>query len=289
MLIVMSHCGILEIDGGALSVSFFFILSGFLTEMKYKNHEYALHKRLKKIYSPVLFLSLTISLFIYIYINKINNYKSVLIVLSNYFLIGNWFDFQIINSVTWFLCDLVFFYVFYPIIKKYDKKNNPLLRVCLIIAIKFFIETNFSYLSNYYFLTYKMPLYRLFDFYIGILLFNIKKATKVNIINKYISTFLVIVYMIINDIFTYTYIQAILSCYIIYSFSNNDVVNTNRCPVLSLFLYLGKNSFNIYLLHWPILELLRLLKINTNNILILILIISISIFIPILLFKEQNK
>lgn len=176
------------IKQGAIGMSLFFILSGFLLAYTYTDRRYQIREyffnRFARIY-PVYFLSAVLSIpFISGAGSEPLNgvVKIALLIISNIFLIQAWFVqfFPLWNDGgSWSISAELFFYVLFPylllLFRGLYLKN-------IIITLVFFyilcalpgIIINY-YPSNNDIIYYSVPIYRLSEFIFGILLYKISK------------------------------------------------------------------------------------------------------------------
>ena len=174
------------------AVSFFFILSGFLTAYKYKNNSDVNRKNLylyfinkiKKLYPLYFFLTL-ISISLYNFPSMFNqsNYGALLTsffqLVKNLLLIQAWFPSGYFSyiGVGWFLSALLFLSIFsFPVIKLFkgilNNKRYYFLRFFILLLILILLEIAYSYSMRNYDLSYYnyvFPFSRIFEYFIGIL------------------------------------------------------------------------------------------------------------------------
>ena len=193
--------------GGSCSVSFFFILSGFVLAMVYGdkvlkgdvNYSSFLVKRLSKIYPIHLFC-----LILWVIIKSINDMSFLSIdkichLIPNFLLLQSWLPDRGVyfsgNALSWFLSDMLFFYLMFPFVMHaifaINEQNNKLGRIgnkCIGLKYMFnSINTPFVvflillYGVVLYFvnkdlvhpLLYINPLFRIYDFILGIILYSL--------------------------------------------------------------------------------------------------------------------
>lgn len=180
---------------GAMSVSLFFILSGFVSvysqidktdyapSFRY-NFNYMV-KHLKKLY-PLLVVT-TFAFFIFEFVgDKTVSVLSWVRLVLNLLIVQEWIPVKntSINGVAWFLCTLVLFYFVFPWVLKRIQNNctkskaKNIIAVLVLIEVIIYIITLFipspayseDMLLNYrpgYWLAYRFPLCRLVDCLIG--------------------------------------------------------------------------------------------------------------------------
>lgn len=193
--------------GGSCSVSFFFILSGFVLAMVYGdkvlsgdvNYSRFLVKRLSKIYPIHLFC-----LIVWLIIKSINNMSffcmdKICHLIPNFLLLQSWIPDRGVyfsgNALSWFLSDMLFFYLMFPFVMHaifaVNGQNNKLGRIgnkCIGLKYMFnSINTPFVvflillYGVVLYFvnkdlvhpLLYINPFFRIYDFILGIILYSL--------------------------------------------------------------------------------------------------------------------
>lgn len=183
VLIFLSHCpygsnGVVFPRGGDIGVAFFFILSGFVLTSAYFNRDNIsrgafLKKRMIKIYPLHLLCAL--------YAIILNHVLSPDIIIPNLLLLQAWipslkYAFSL-NGVSWYLCDIMFFYlVFYYLLKLV--KSHYKFVVCLFVGIILLVAAILlpkcgDSLSDdaLTYWVYIFPPMRALDFILGMLLF----------------------------------------------------------------------------------------------------------------------
>ena len=182
--------------GGSCGVSFFLVLSGFVMMAGYGEKVLSpsfsfgnyLKRRIARIY-PLHFLCFLVALVL--------AYKSIdgnflLKLLPNLLLLQSWIPIQDIyfsgNAVSWCLSDLLFFYAVFPVlIRRFF--NGTLKRSLLFfgtLLVVYFMVFPFVPEEKSHALLYISPLFRLFDFILGILLYVVYR----NMQSKKITTWL---------------------------------------------------------------------------------------------------
>ena len=172
---------------GGIGVSIFFVLSGFI--MCYSYHDRHIKcslpsafsfsiKRIKKLW----YLNLAVMIWV-IFRKKNITLESIGL---NLFLLKTWSPmrsvFYSMNSVSWYICDIVFIYLFFPFILKRLKTASRIGNkywAVLRLVIAYGIMLVLGYVSSIVvvpktvsdgfvlWFTYVFPVYRLGDFYIG--------------------------------------------------------------------------------------------------------------------------
>ena len=165
-------------EGGAIGVSFFLVLSGFVMSLGYADkvsqnnfrwYDF-IFKRLIKLW-PLHILCL----FIWIgaaYMAWGGKDIHLLPLMGNAILLQSWFPIKEMegNSVAWYLSTLVSFYMIYPILAKLSLKKLIVFFCTLTLFISLFSNFIPAQLQEWYW--YKFPPTRLIDFVLGIILYH---------------------------------------------------------------------------------------------------------------------
>lgn len=168
--------------GGTCGVSFFMILSGFVMSAGYSdkvmeglNKKDFILKRLIRLY-PLHFLCLFSFLILHIAHISI---KSYILLIPNALLVQSWIPIKTVyfsgNAVSWCLADMIFFYIMFPLLAKWIYRNELKRCVCLSVFLLFFYVVIMLLLPDKYChpLLYISPIFRLLDFFIGMLTYKI--------------------------------------------------------------------------------------------------------------------
>ncbi|MEG2126042.1 MAG: acyltransferase [Bacteroides sp.] len=183
ILIFLHHSAVNFQAGGSCGVSFFMILSGFVMTAGYAqkvtepvfNYKSFLLNRLFRLY-PLHLLCLFV--FIALQFSSLN-YIGYFKLVPNLLLLQSWIPgmnyYFSGNAVSWCLSDMIFFYAMFPLlIRGYQKLNNKLLIWTLLSLGAFYFIILFSIPESYvHRILYISPLFRLLDFIIGILLYQL--------------------------------------------------------------------------------------------------------------------
>ncbi|MEG0731807.1 MAG: acyltransferase family protein [Vagococcus sp.] len=293
LFVILYHTMPQIFQGGFLGVNLFFVLSGFLmtgiilSELyatKTFNFEVFYKKRLKRIYPSMIFLIIT--LFIYVIFSQsmplwdyVKDGLASLLGLNN--------QWQLVNQVSyfdqfktlyllkhlWSLSMEIQFYIFYPLILHFifikQKRANKLIGIeqALVIAtlvsiitmsfLYFYVDVSFAYYST---------VARLFSFTIGGLFF-IKSITRKERINKnypikvaVCALLLLLLFLRLNDHSVLTYnggmvIFSLISGYLIFFTVESKMINQKlSSPVLS---FIGKRSYDMYLFYLPVIVIFQ--------------------------------
>ncbi len=289
---------------GYLGVSFFFILSGFVLAYSYKNkmeHHKITNKefwiaRVARIY-PLHLITLMIS--IPVSLNFVLNAKIITVAsvfIAHIFLLQSYipqetFYFNF-NGPSWSISDEFFFYLMFPFLINffYSKKSIVVLFLysMLFLVTLFFVKKEL--LKS---LLYINPLFRLFDFILGIILFNF--YVKLKNINWFgykatICEFLVIAIFLlfflnhdsIEQQYRYSIYYWIPMSLMILVFSFNRGFLSKILSSKTLFVF-GEISFSFYMIHQLTFSYLKIIIFENWIQLNPILFISISFSITLLL------
>lgn len=168
-----------------IAVSYFMILSGFVLSLGYYekiensdfNFKRFMGRRLIKIY-PLHLLCLLANI---ILVHDFSSHTMVC-TMPSIFLIQAWFPVSDIyyggNGLAWFLSDLLFFYLTFPlIVKAVSKLKLRLLLILAFILLPLTLMTGMS-LNTCFDVLYTCPLIRLVDFFLGIVVYRIYVQLK---------------------------------------------------------------------------------------------------------------
>ncbi|TGN30344.1 acyltransferase [Empedobacter tilapiae] len=278
-----------------LGVSYFYVLSGFVMIVAYKNLEKINSKkyyinRLARIY-PLHILSMLLVIF-FILLEIINNNIPKLAVLNHILLIQAWIPRTALtlNAPAWSISVETFFYLLFPFIFSYFKRIS--LIKTIIISIGFCLISqiiyNYYYFNIYegfrkdgYFLFYN-PLLHLNSFIIGIatgfLFIKNSSQKKYDLLIILLTCLLITVVYLSRNLFIHNGFFAPLFALLIYFISKNNGWITKLFTNKKL-IYLGEISFAIYLLQFPVFYFskysLKLLTIENELTLFLISLITL--------------
>ena len=245
---------------GALGVSFFFILSGFILKHAYSYSELNfLQFYRKRIFRVLPLHYLTLAIWVLIFFNgwgnslqdKLNSGVANILVIHSFFN-GQLFNLGF-NAVSWSISVELFFYAIFPVIRK----NQRCLYVFIVYGIVFAVlpksisdNINTAWPSFFYF----NPVSRLFEFSGGVALYtiykNITPAKTVASILQAISVALLIFSVLATAGFDTHHRNLILFfpfSLVILSFAWDGVLK-NVLSIRPLVL-LGEASFSLYMIH----------------------------------------
>lgn len=186
--------------GGALGVTMFLTLFGFLLTYRYLSQGTSASlpsitptglirfawKRTSKIYllHIIMMVIMVIVQLVQWQIQNYTEWTSLFIrIISHIFMVQSWIPVEAfyfsLNGLSWYLSTILFCYLCFPLLLRLLRKLNTVkvaffsliavfvLQVSIaMISIKFFLING----SDYYYLTYVCPLFRIFDFTCGCLL-----------------------------------------------------------------------------------------------------------------------
>lgn len=159
--------------GGALAVSFFFILSGFVTCLNMTSVSVAGVKRFMKSRVLAIYPLHWLALLVAIPVALMEGKEFVLShFASNALLLQAWSPLEAVhfsfNSLSWFLSSLLFCYILAPFIVAVSQRWKPLLWIiaAIVSATVFYVARHVPEADAYY-VIYLSPLTRVADFIIG--------------------------------------------------------------------------------------------------------------------------
>ena len=291
---------------GFLGVDLFFVISGYLiTKIYFKKKENNFfdffYKRLHRIAPSIIFtviLSVFFSLILFLP-NDLNNFWNsvlyTLLLVPNFYFLFTGGYFGGINELKpllhlWSLGVEVQFYFFFPIILLLIKKLKKIFFFLLII---FFV----SLITHYFFLMndlknlsfFLLPL-RFWEFIAGSIIFFVPRI-KLNYAHQYIiyiiSILLIFLIIFIKPNLLNDFIRQILICFcaslIIYL--GDGIKKYDYFLNFFLFKFLGKISYSLYLLHWPILVFAKYYLVREIFFYESILLLLFTVFISFLFWK----
>lgn len=287
-LIVLFHIVGKDFEfGGDCGVSFFFMLSGFV--LSYSNGQKMidgqfqllsfLKKQLIRFY-PLHILTLAVMILLEA---RLGRYYDWYQLLPSIFLLQSWFPFERIievgNASSWFLCDLLFFYVMFPTLYKcFYRLAAKWMAVCGVVFLAVYIVIVFSVpLQKVNYVVCLSPVMRVMDFSIGILIARLCLSAIGESLSRYLQSLhplwvtaveLIPVALVFLSYFVYVGISPRLRCVslfwlvlppLLFIFIKADGL---RGMVTSLLhqrslVWLGGISLEIYLTHWPVMRMMN--------------------------------
>ena len=315
---------------GFIGVDIFFVLSGYVIASTISQKKFNIIKyfenRFRKIFLPLI-ITIILTLIVFNSINDILNielaedfYKSAN---SSTFFYSNWYYFikskdyfyQLSLSPfihTWSLSMELQFYLIAPIFLFYLKKFQNFFTISIITISLLVPHLYGSYDRNFPFIdlenlqlnldfgskAYFLFPARLWEFFIGVLLFNIYDLKifkkKKNISNYLVYLGLIIIissFFLISDMSPMPSIYLLLpifgtSLVLIFYQSNSQVVFILKNKIIQ---YLGKISYSLYLVHYPIFILCLNYFYNSFGLILKIISIIFSIFLSHIFYQFIEK
>ncbi|MDH6251930.1 peptidoglycan/LPS O-acetylase OafA/YrhL [Chryseobacterium sp. H1D6B] len=328
LCVFFSHLSFLKLDEdykdlfnnifseGFLGVSFFFILSGFILALNYREKFRRNTITLKKFYIarfariyPLHFVTMLVSIPALFSSYKILTYNNFL--LQSY--IPDQQYFFSYNAPSWSISDEMFFYAFFPILIIVSYKFSTALKTILFAGFVFLILAlnNLLPSEKIHYWLYISPLTRIFDFLLGIFLFDIYSYLKNrNLIlntNTYTileigSLFVLILFFILRNNFPISYRYSIYywlpMCLIILISAKPFILEKKETWISKLLswkwlVYLGEISFGFYLIHYLAITYVSkyngLMGIHLEGIPLALVMFSITLITSIFAFEKIEK
>ncbi|MGE8555252.1 MAG: acyltransferase family protein [Chryseobacterium jejuense] len=301
---------------GFLGVSFFFILSGFILALNYRdkfqNKKITLKKfyiaRFARIY-PLYLVTMLISIPVL--------YSNFKILLYNFFLVQSYIPdqkyFFSYNAPSWSISDEMFFYALFPILVGISFKFKKVFKIMLLIMFVslLIILNNILPKEKIHYWLYISPFTRIFDFILGILLFDLAlyiKKKKISL-HKITLTFfeigslaiLAIFFLLHNNLpisYRFSIYYWLPMCLIILSATNSFITERNITWITKIlswkcFVYLGEISFGFYLIHYLVITYAHKYNgmggIHLNGIPLALIMFSITLIASIFAYEIIEK
>lgn len=301
-LMIFFHHFIVPVIGslGLFPVVFFFILSGFVMSSGYQekvqNGELVYKKFIKRrfariypIHLTTLFIALflTISVCVKEHVGIVTFVHNLAVYIPNVLLIHSWFPIKSVffsgNPVSWYLADTLFFYLLFPLLIKLLCNNRYRIFVLLgflaYICVLSLIPQEWCHA-----LIYINPVSRLFDFMLGIILYNcyLSIIQEKNNFFSHISTLsksmveVVTIFISVVAIVCYPYVVRWLgisilfwipTCLIILVFALSESSGGGILTKLlssQIMVHLGTVSFPFFMFHVLIIKIYRIIVAHVN-------------------------
>lgn len=257
-----------------LGVSFFYILSGFILSLNYQdkflqkkiNIKSFYIARIARIY-PLHILTFIISIPLTIKVLKSNFLEWITTAFANVFLIHSFIPVKSIyfsfNAVSWSISNEMFFYFLFPIlIYLFSKWINSKYKYLILFVFLIIPILTTIIKTNQYWTFYVNPLSRVFDFLLGIIIYNLyksysfKKNTNYTIL-ELSSIILFIIFFLLHSCipeaarFSFYYWLPMSYLILIFSYQKGIISKflSNR-----ILIYLGEISFGFYLIHQLVIK-----------------------------------
>lgn len=281
LAIIFSHIGYFLVSdnrflfplsvGAGAGVNLFLFLSGYgLTISALSKHLSIVDfykRRLSKLYIPLWFVVIIFILLDFFITKRVYSFSYMAQSLLGFFRSADlWSD---INSPLWYITLIIFYYLLFPL---FFSRKYPCLSATLLYLAGYFVI-----LWNPLFLSQVIKLYHLhilafpLGVFIGGLVFNYKDSRTETYINKVwkkiepAKLFKKIIYYLFVIFLLYTIVYILKNSYVDDGYSLEQGTSLLTCGLIlilfsikkfeSRLLYLfGLYSYEIYLLHWPILS-----------------------------------
>ncbi len=270
-----------------ISVSVFFVLSGFLLTIKEDRHyeNYTLKeafnealRRIRKLYPLHLVLTVICIPLAIVREDVFSIWDLVLKFISNIFLVQSIIPSANVaaslNGVAWYLSTILVLYIVFPFIYRvfFSIKNADKLRIMLLCTI--FLQTLMVFIvyrTIYYetvivYMTHCFPVYRVFDMLAGIqlaLLLTVKEERNVDFSPKAYIIFEILILLSCADLvylwamgdtnifYTHAPVTTLLAVLLTFVFSKKKGILT-KLLTNKVIVFLGDRSGSAFLIHFPI-------------------------------------
>ena len=302
-LVILFHFDLFVVKGGFIGVDVFFVISGYLITnlviKDIKNNRFSLleffSRRIRRII-PALYSTIFIVIIVCYFVLSPDHFDriaksgiSATAAYSNFFFWyeSGYFDYNKYFKPllhTWSLSVELQFYIIWPIItfiifKLFKKKN--IIFVLLIFLLSLFLSTIFSERATGYFY---FTLFRLFEFAIGSMIYLIKDQVKIksNDFYFFIGILLIISSSVgFSEKSVFPGINALVPC----MGAALILITGGKLIINKFFIFLGKISYSLYLVHWPLITLYKYIKLEPLHDLEKILLIFVTIIISFFTYK----
>lgn len=280
--------------GGSCGVSFFLILSGFVMSAGYGEkvqeerfiYRNYIKKRLIKVY-PLHLLCLVVAALMAVAAGQLN-FKSAAVLGINAVLLQSWVPIESVyfsfNAVSWCLSDLLFFYAIFPLLHRFAARIGFGKSIVLtgMAAVMYFVIL-YSIPEDWaHPLLYISPLFRLLDFVIGMLLYDVyrrmigserivRRLKSIPYLLKSLAeavpivllSVFIIIFPVIPEKFICASFWWIPSCFLILTFAAASQTGGggmfSRLLENKTLVYLGNISFSFYMVHQLGIRILNIL------------------------------
>ena len=302
IFIILSHFKQLNFVSGGVNI--FFVISGYLITHIFLNQQLDISKfyktRFLKLYPNIFIISLII-LILFFFIGDfvqwsviLRSFISTIIGLFNFYLIkvGNVYGQEnYINPFLpfWAFCVIVQFYFIFPIVlkiiffikKKFNFNDDFIIISLFTISIVLFLFY-FYFRTNNIFFSFYSPFSRYWQFILGSCLYFIiqsKKKLYFNNLSIYFALILIIIWQLnLESFYGWKRVQILLTIStLLFLYSTNTNI-FNKILSIKPLTFLGKVSFELYLIHMAVIYFISLWFEQGVVILSLILLVIITYF-----------
>jgi peptidoglycan/LPS O-acetylase OafA/YrhL len=273
--VILFHLNLNYAKTGFLGVDTFFVISGFLMAMIYgrisdlKTASTFFYKRAVRLL-PAYWFTIISTTIITILICLPHEVATVnkhgiwaILFLPN---VGFWADAEYWGGSQfrpflhlWSLGVEFQFYLIYPVLSRYVDTNIKRI-LLLFVSLSLYIGVDHISAKTAF---YMMPT-RLWQFMLGILAFELTKKINFKYSNKIFSILLLILLLVLllpitvspNSVYLLTIPTTFLAASTMI-FSTSQRINLSNKPIENFLAWIGKYSFSIYLMHFPIILFLR--------------------------------
>ena len=277
ILVFFSHISISGFSNGFIGVDIFFVISGFFItglinkKLNKKKIFDFLIKRVKRLFPNLILISLLIFFCSYIFLpeyildNIYINFFSSIFGFANFNFLVQSKDYFAPSGDTnpflhiWSLSVEKHFYIIFLLIFilfsfKITKKYKVIFIILLTVS-SLLLSIDLSGIKHFYFLTFL----RIFEFGIGSLAYMIKfklSDSNQNFLSSFAVVILIFSMIFINPSKGIPGWQILFPCIATAMILISPRSSFNKFISTKLFSYLGKTSYLIYLIHWPLIVLL---------------------------------
>ena len=281
IFIILSHFKQLDFVSGGVNI--FFVISGYLITHILLNQQLDISKfyknRFLKLYPSIFIISLiTLILFLFIgdfaqWLVILRSFVTTIIGLFNVYLIkiGDVYGQEnYINPFLpfWAFCVIIQFYIIFPIVlkiifftkRKFNFNNDFIIISLFTISVVLFLFY-FYFKDNSYFSFYS-PLSRYWQFILGACLYFViqfKKKLYSNNLPIYFAVILIIIWQLnLEWFYAWRKVQILLTISTLLFLYSTNINIFNKILSIKPLTFLGKVSFELYLIHMVVIYFISL-------------------------------